>query len=82
METGPDAERGGFRSLGPEREPESYTGKCKKWCFTRQGSEKSMYLLKSSFEPTLELTLEPELDLEPPLRPDDSLSPSPLSVHA
>jgi len=33
-------QRGGFRSLDPERETESYTGKCKKWCFTRQGSEK------------------------------------------
>ena len=30
-------------------------------------------LLVSSFEPTLELTLEPELDLEPPLRLDDGL---------
>ena len=33
-------QRGRFRSLDPERESESYTGKCKKWCFTRPGSEK------------------------------------------
>ena len=73
METGPDAERGGFRSLDPEHESESYTGKCKKWCFLRREVKNERTLLVSSFEPTLELTLEPELDLKPPLRLDDGL---------
>ena len=71
IETEPDAEgeeEAEFDLLDPECETESYTDKCKKWCFTGQGSENEHTLLKSSFEFTLEFTLEPELDLELPLR--------------
>ena len=58
----------------PERETDSCTDRCKNVVFTRQRNLKEKHtLFKSSFDPTLEFTLDPELDLELPLRLDDGL---------
>ena len=72
-EVGADAETECF---DPEREMDSCTDRCKNDVlrFTHRRNLKEKHtLLKSSFNPTLEFTLDPELDLELLLRLDDGL---------
>lgn len=58
----------------PKREMNSYTDRCKNpFSNVSKWKKNEDTLLKSCFNPTLEFTLEPELDLELPLRLDDGL---------